>query len=111
MPEDDLAFDAATALATMMSELIVELVRSGALRRTQALKILLRAESITDALRFQKDPEDSLSRHETRLALRRLTVGSVVESVERRLGVRPEIHALRHRRRRVADAIRRRSRA
>jgi len=107
-PRETPVFGAATALGTILGELIVELVKQGSLTDIRAAKILLRAESFTDALRFQRDKEESIAIHQLRVQLHRLAVESVTERVSGRLALQPSLHALRHRRRSLANEYRRR---
>lgn len=106
--DDDLNFDAATPLGTLLGELIVELVKAGSLTETQAAKILLRAESFIDALQFQKDRDVPLATHKVRMMLHRLAVGQVSEHVQKRLALQPHVSMLRHRQKRLAAEYRRR---
>ena len=85
-------FDAATGYETVVQELIVELVKNGALREAQAAKILLRAEGVIARLDY---PESNLHR----FAVEKLT-----RSVRERLALQPVDFRLRRLGRKVRDA-------
>lgn len=106
--ELDLAPDAATALTITLAELMVELVKAGALRRAQAAKILLRAEGFIEALQFQRDPDETPAQHFARIGLHRFAVEGLSEHVQKRLALKPDVGVLRYRRRRLAEEYRRR---
>lgn len=94
-------FDAAFAYRIVLGELIVELVRSGVLRRTQALKILLRAQAVAEVAakdRPHRGVRDLLTEANDKLR----------EDVVRRLGAGPDVRLLRKRARRVRVAQERR---
>lgn len=106
--DTDMSYDAATALGTLLSELIVELVKAKALPEYRVAKILLRAEGLIDALQFQKDQDETPAQLRRRVYLHRAAVGQVSEDIEERLALRPRVYALRLRRQRLAAVCRRR---
>ena len=92
------AFDAATGYETVVQELIVELVKNGALREAQAAKILLRAEGVIASLDY---PEHRLHR---------VAVEKLARGVRSRLALQPVDFRLRRLGRKVRDAHRSRRR-
>lgn len=94
-----LHFDAATALAVLLAELIVELVDAGALDRVRAARVLRKAESFIEALRVERAPDRSPGQNQVAVELHRLAVSQVIERVERKLAARPSAAAPRPRRR------------
>lgn len=104
--DEDVVFTLVGAYETILSELIVELVRNRSLRSRQALKILLRAESVTDLI--PPDDDETPNHHQERLQIRRVVIDEILQSVVKRLGVQPDVGVLRRRRKMVADEYRRR---
>jgi hypothetical protein len=106
MIKADLTFDAATTYHFVLSELMVELVKSGALRRTQVLKILLRAQGVIE--HYPRDEDETEQQHHLRLELGRRAISSLLDATVSRIGAQPDIALMRRRRKRVAGAYRRR---
>lgn len=89
MDDEDagLVFTAATVYSTLLTELIVELVKGGALAPEKAADVVVRAESV---IRHLDVPERDRLIHQ-------MAIDEVRENLEERLALQPEFFALRQR--------------